>query len=305
MFHAMRRTPTPAPPDRWAAREGDPPVAPRWVRPVMQAGYLGRGAVYALVGALTLFAAWHGGATEDASSALTELRDMPGGTVLIVGVALGLLAYALYRAVNGLMDLDRYGRGAKGLFARGAMLVVAVVHVGLAGLALAVAMRWTGGKGETGIDRYTATVLSWPFGRYLVMGVGAAVVGTGFYYLWKGLSEDYREQIEESPLTRRLGPVLRFGLVAHGMVIVLVGAFFLGAGWKFEADQAGGLGQAFDAIRGWTGGRALLAAASIGFVAFAVTCWVYAAHRLVPARVSRADRRRMLTGERAGRVFRG
>ena len=269
----------------------------------MRAGYIGRGVVYALVGGLTLFAAWRGGEAEDASSALTEVRDMPGGPLLIGGVAIALLAYALYRAVNGWMDLDRYGRGAKGLGARGAMLIVALVHVGLAGLAAAVALRLTGGRGETGIDRYTATVLAWPFGRYLVMAVGAGILGAGLYYLWKGVSEDYREQIEESPLTHRLGPIIRFGLIAHGAVIALVGVFFLGAGWRFDASQAGGLGQAFDAIRGWTAGRALLATAAIGFVAFAVTCWVYAGYRLVPARVSHADRRRTLSGRRAGEAL--
>ena len=292
--------------DRWAGGEDDPaPVAPEWVRPVMRAGYVGRGVVYALVGVLTLFAAWEGGETEDAQSALTEVRDMPLGPWLIGLVALALLSYALYRAVNGWMDLDRYGSEAKGLFARGAMLVVAAVHVGLAGLAAAVALRLTGGKGETGINRATATIMDWPLGRWLVGGIGLAVVGAGLYYLWKGFSEDYREQIVETPLTRKLSPVLRFGLIAHGAVIALVGLFFLGAAWNYEPSQAGGLGQAFDAIRDWTAGRLVLALTAIGFVAFAVVCWVYAAHRIVPARVSRTDRRKTLAGETAAKVFRG
>ena len=292
--------------DRWTANEGAAaPIAPRWVKPVMRAGYVGRGVVYALVGVLTLFAAWRGGEAEDAQSALSEVRDMPAGSVLIGAVALALLAYALYRAVNGWLDLDRYGSGAKGLFARGAMVVVALVHVGLAGVAAAVALHLTGGRGETGIDRYTAMLLAWPFGRWLVAGIGLAVLGAGLYYFWKGWSEDYREQIVESPLTRRLAPVLRFGLIAHGAVIALVGLFFLGAGWNYDASQAGGLGQAFDAIRGWTFGRVLLGIAAVGFVAFAVVCWVYAAYRIVPARVSRTDRRRLLSGEPAGKVVGG
>lgn len=290
--------------DRWTASEdGAAPEAPRWVRPVMRAGYAGRGVVYALVGVLTLFAAVGGGASEDTQSALTEVRDMPFGPWLIGLVALALLAYAAYRAVNGLLDLDRYGRDAKGLFARGAMLVVALVHVGIAATAAAIALRWTGGKGETGIDSATATVMAWPFGRWLVMGVGVAVVGTGLYYLHKGWSEDYRETIQETALTRALRPVLAFGMAAHGAVIALVGVFFLIAGWTVDASDAGGLGQAFDTIRGLTAGRVLMGAAAAGFIAFAVVCAVNAAYRVVPARVGRADRRRVLSGETAGEAL--
>lgn len=287
-------------------REGEPPpLAPAWVKPVMRAGYAGRGVVYALVGTLTLFAAVGGGATEDAQSALTEARDMPGGAWLIGLVALALLAYAAYRAVVGLLDLDRYGTDAKGLIARTAMLVVACVHVGLAGLALAVALRWTGGKGETGIDRATAHVMAWPYGRWIVVAVGLGVMGAGLYYLWKGWSEDYRDTIEDMPLTERLDPVLRFGLAAHGAVIALIGIFFVVAGWTVDASDAGGLGQAFDHIRGLTAGRVLLAVAALGFVAFAVVCFVNAAYRVVPARVSRGDRRRVLSGETASEALTG
>ena len=287
--------------DRWTATDGQEPlIAPRWVKPVMRAGYVGRGVVYALVGVLTFFAAWRGGETEDAQSALTELRDMPFGPWLIGLVALALLAYALYRFVNGVMDLDRYGSDAHGLFARFCMIVVAVVHVGIAGVAAAVALRLTGGKGETGIDHATATVMAWPFGRWLVAGVGLAILGAGFYYLWKGWSEDWRDKITETPVTERLAPVVRFGMVAHGAVIALVGVFFLGAAWTVDPSDAGGIGQAFDAIRGWTAGRALLAVAALGFVAFAVVCLVNARYRIVPAAVGRADRRRVLSGEPAG-----
>ena len=284
--------------DRWTPREGAPnPVAPDWVRPVMRAGYIGRAIVYALVGALTFMAALGGGETEDAQSALTEARDMPGGHWLIGLVALALLAYAAYRAVNGIMDLDRYGSDAKGLFARFCMVVVAIVHVGIAGVAAAVALRLTGGKGETGIDRATATVMAWPFGRYLVGAVGLAVVGAGLYYLWKGWSEDWRDKVIETETTERLAPVIRFGMMAHGAVIVLVGAFFLIAAWTVDASSAGGLGQAFDAIRGFTAGRALLAIAALGFLAFAVVCLVNARYRVVPAAIGRGNRQRVLSGK--------
>ena len=284
--------------DRWTPREGAPnPVAPDWVRPVMRAGYVGRAVVYSLVGALTFVAALGGGETKDAQSALTEVRDMPVGEWLIGLVALALLAYAAYRAVNGIMDLDRYGSDAKGLFARLCMIVVAVVHVGIAGLAAAVALRLTGGKGETGIDRATGMVMDWPFGRWLVGAVGLAVVGAGLHYLWKGWSEDWRDKIIETQATERLSPVIRFGMMAHGAVIALVGAFFLIAAWTVDASDAGGLGQAFDAIRAWTAGRALLAVAALGFVAFAVVCLVNARYRVVPAAVGRGNRQRVLSGK--------
>lgn len=255
-----------------------------WARYLMKAGYVGRGIVYLAVGALTFLSALAGGAGEATTSALARVRDMPFGSVVIGLVAVALLAYALWRLANAAFDLDHYGTDAKGLVARAAMVGVAVIHLALAGVALSVALGAAGGDGESGVDAMTQTVLSLPFGRWLVGAGGLIVIGAGGYFLKQGWTEDYRDKLRPSAPEGWLGPLMRFGLIAHGLVIALIGVFLVLAAWHFDADRAGGMGQAFDAIRGATAGRWLLAGTAIGFVGFSVVCFVQAAYRVIPTR---------------------
>lgn len=255
-----------------------------WAKLLMRAGYAGRGIVYLAVGALTLLSALGGGDGETTTSALVRVRDMPVGTLVIVAVAVALLCYALWRFANAAFDLDRYGTDAKGIVSRAAMVVVGIVHLGLASIALSVATGRTGGDGESGVDAMTQAVLSLPFGRWLVGAAGLCVIGAGLYFLREGWSEDYHEKLRGDAPTERLGPIMRFGLAAHGFVIAFVGAFLVLAAWHFDADRAGGMGQAFDAISNATAGRWLLSAVAIGFVGFAIVCFVQAIYRVIPTR---------------------
>ena len=266
----------------------------------MRVGYTGRGLVYALVGSLTAFSAWRGGSGETAKSALAALRELPLGALAVFVLGLALLTYAVWRLANAWFDLDRDGAEASGVAARLAKAGIGLVYGAVGGVALTVAFGATGGDGESGIDAMTAAVLSWPFGRWIVGLGGLATLGTGLLYFKRAWGEDYREKIVANALTERLRPLLRLGLVAHGVVVALMGAFLIAAAWTFDGARAGGLGQAFDAIRGVTAGRVMLFAVALGLVAFALVCFVNAAYRLVPARIDPDDDRRVLSGKRAG-----
>ena len=266
----------------------------------MRVGFAGRGAVYVLVGVLTALSAMRGGSGETAKSALAELRALPLGWVPVLVLALALFTFAAWSLACAWFDLDRKGDEATGRMARLAKAVIGLVYGGVGVVALLVALGATGGDGESGIDAMTQSVLSWPFGRWIVGAAGLATLGTGLHYFKRAWGEDYKDKVVANALTERLNPVLRAGLVAHGVVVALMGMFLVVAAWTFDGARAGGLGQAFDAIRGVTAGRFLLFAVAMGLIAYALVCFVNAAYRLVPARVDPDDRRRVLTGERAG-----
>ena len=274
-----------------------------WVRLLMRLGYSGRGVVYGLVGVLGLLAVLNGGRADGTQSALVELRDMPFGAILLCGLALGLLAYAAWRFINAALDLDRYGDDAKGLFSRFCMVVVGIIHLAFAFAAVSVAFRFTGGDGESGMDAATRALFEWPFGRYIVAGIGLATIGGGLFFIWRAWSRDYEKKVVRNPVTERLDLLMAFGMFAHGVVVAMIGIFFVTAAWTFSAEKAGGMQQALDRIRDWPFGDWLLGATAIGFIGFAVACFMNAAYRVVPANIGRDDDRTVLTGEPAREVI--
>ncbi|MGF1553467.1 MAG: DUF1206 domain-containing protein [Paracoccaceae bacterium] len=253
-------------------------IAPGWVVPVMRAGYAARAVVYVLIGLVLLFEA----RTTGPEGALATLRSEPWGTPALYAIGVGLFAYALWRLIAAWMDLERHGRGAKGIVARVGLVVTGLLHVGL-GVA-AVTLAAGGGGGGDSKQTATAWLLNQPFGRWLVMAAGAIVIGAGIYYGYKGISGKYKEHLAPSRLAERLTPAAVAGLLAHGVVIVIIGGFLVWAGWSHDSSDAGGLGQAFQYVREQPYGQWGIAALGVGMIGFAVYCAIEACYRVVPAR---------------------
>lgn len=257
--------------------------APAWVVPVMRAGFASRGIVYVIVGIIALSAAWRGGQAEGTTGALATLRDEPWGQALLWIVAIGLFAYAVWRALAAAMDLDGHGSDTKGIVGRIGMTVSAIVHAALGVQALGFAMGGGGGGGGSTQD-WTAQLMSVPFGRWLVGLVGVAVIGAGIYYAQKGFTGKYKQRLRRTEMTEKLDPAAKWGLVAHGIVVGMIGAFFVYAAWTADPSEAGGIGQAFQTVRDAAFGRILLGLLALGMLGFAVFCFIEAAYRIVPRR---------------------
>ena len=128
--------------------------APAWVVPVMRAGYAARGAVYTVVGGLALLAAWRGGQAEGTTDALAELRGVPWGVALLWAIAIGLIAYMIWRLIDAWMDLECEGTDAKGMVARAGQAITGVIH---GAIGVSVATTAMGGGNGGGGGAQTAT----------------------------------------------------------------------------------------------------------------------------------------------------
>lgn len=240
------------------------------IRVVARTGYAARGVVYLIVGSFAVLAAVGGGRTTDAKGALRELLEQPFGQVLLGLVAAGLVAHAIWRLLQGLLDADDHGRGAKALAVRGSLLVSGVVHASLAAYAASLALGGTGGggggEGEQGLARW---LLEQPFGPYLLGAVGLAVIAAGFGQAWRGLSGRFRRTLSLYAYNLdSLAPLCAFGLVARGLVLAVVGLFFLIAALEVDPSEAGGLEAALGWLRGQPYGEALFLGVAVGLFAF-------------------------------------
>ncbi|MEX6504766.1 DUF1206 domain-containing protein [Jiella sp. M17.18] len=275
---------------------GQSDETPGWVDPVMRGGYTARGTVNLLIGVFAFSAAWYGsGEAEGTKGALQDLLGGWLGVLLLALIALGLVAYAAWRAIDGWMDLEDHGSGAKGFVARGGMFVTALVNLGIA--AYATSLIFSGGffgssgsggsgaggsSGSGGAQGVTAWLMSYPFGRWIVVGVGIAILGAGIYYFVKAYTGKYKSHLRSTSTSERLDPLCKLGLVAEGVVIVIVGCFFVYAGWTHDPSQAGGIGAALRTVQHQAFGRVLLGAVAIGLVFYFVYCLIEAIYRVIP-----------------------
>ena len=247
-------------------------------------GYGARGVVYGLVGGLALLAAFGGGRPGDSHDALRRLLVGPFGAPLVGLIALGLLAFAVWRAVEAITDADRRGHSAKGLATRGAHLVSAVLYLGLAGTAASLSLGLGFGGGD-GVHDGTAWLLGKPLGRWLVALAGLAVLGGGFAYLrraWRGDTTD-RLALDAQARRRWAEPTGRFGYAARGIAFLIIGGFLAAAAWSQRSAEAKGLGEAFVLLRAQPYGAVLLALVAAGHAAFGAFGLIQARYRHIDA----------------------
>ena len=106
-------------------------------------------------------------------------------------------------------------------------------------------------------------------GRILVAVVGLAVVGVAAYHVYKGWTRKFLGDLREHP-GRFVVAAGRFGYIAKGVALAVVGVLFVAAAVKARPDEAGGLDAAFRTLADQPFGTALLTVVGAGFVAYGV-----------------------------------
>ena len=258
-----------------------------WVQRLARLGYGAKGVVYALVGALALKAATGaGGRLTDSAGALEAVLEGPFGRVLLVLVGVGLLGHVVWRWVQAGLDPERKGSDAKGLARRAGLALSGLLYAGLA-LEAARLARGVGSREEGGTAHWTGLALDVPFGRWLVGLVGLGVIAYGLYELYRAYALDIAKRLDLSTLgagTRswavRLG---RAGLASRGVVLGLVGWFFVRAAWQADAGEVRGLDGALRTVEAGPAGPWLLGAVAAGLLAYGLFQLVQARFRVIRA----------------------
>ncbi|UWQ16649.1 DUF1206 domain-containing protein [Jannaschia sp. M317] len=251
-----------------------------WSIPVMRAGYAGRGVTYLAVAGLSLWAIWRGREAEGTSSTMETLSQSTWGVVILWLIGLGLLAYALWRVIDAVKDLEDYGTEAKGVVSRLGMLVTGTLHGALGVLAMIIALGRNSGGG--GIPEMIGAVLSWPGGPLMVGFAALCTLGAGVYYGIKAWKRSYRDTLMGNPFTRKWDWALRAGVLAQAVMILVIGGLLLAAAFSGNSQEAGGLDSVFDWLKSQPFGNFLVILLCLGLLGFAFFCFVNAAYRIIP-----------------------
>ncbi len=259
-----------------AARKARP-----WMDRIARAGYVAKGVVYATVGILAgQVALGVGGRTTGPGGAVNSIGSQPFGKAMLVLLAIGLLSYALWKLVQGIMDPDDKGSDLSGIVRRAGYVGSAVIHGGLAFSALDEVF---GSEGQsTSLDTWTAEVMSQPFGRWLVALGAVGVLGVGMFQLYAGVTARYREDLKMYQMgdAGRLALATgRIGATALAIVILVAGSFLLLAAYQADPSETRGLGDTLETLIHQPFGPYSVGAISVGLVLYGVFMFVVARYR--------------------------
>ncbi len=260
----------------------------RWLQTIGRVGWVAKGAIYAVFGLLAFRIARGTASGEaDPSGAVQQIAAGGAGRFMLVGLAVGLALYALWRLACAALP---GGWEASDLAKRAGYVLSALVYGALSLSSFSLAR--SGSKGSSGegndskIQRITNDVLSHDFGRWAVAIAGVIGIGIGIGFAVYGFKRKDEKQIalhKMGPGLRKvvhyLGPV---GWLARAVVTALVGVFVLFAAINYDAEKAqgfdGALRQATENGWGW-----LVAATGVGLIIYGAYCLVTAPYRVLRA----------------------
>jgi hypothetical protein len=251
----------------------------------VRTGFVARALTYAVIGGIALALAMGAGsapAAPNQQGALAFIAGAPLGRIAVGVAAVGLLAYALWKLGQAII-----GRGPEGGGDPDFMDRVANAGGGLVYLAfLAVALRILFGSSSSGSrdpSDAAAGVLSWPAGSVIVAIVGVALIAISAYQIYDACRGQFAQDAklrEMSPTEHRAFMLLgHVGLVARGLVFMLVGYFLVKTAIDFDPREAVGLDGALARVHAEPFGPWLLGFASAGLLVFAAFSLLEARYR--------------------------
>jgi hypothetical protein len=242
---------------------------------LVRTGFVARGLTYALIGAIAVRLAVDGsgsGAKPNQQGALTLIAQAPLGRVAIAAIAVGLLAYALWKLALAALGGGPEGGGGTKLKDRLANLGGAAVYLAFFSVAVRVLIGSAGN--QTQDQRHAAAgVLGWPGGRWLVGVGGGVLIAISAYQIYAAFCDEFVDDnkiAEMAERPRQLFLVLgRTGLTARALVFALVGYFLVRTAIDFKPSSGLGLDGTLAAVHRLPLGAWLLGLAAAGLFVFA------------------------------------
>lgn len=235
-------------------------------------GYASRGTLYLLVGGLALMTVFgQGGEKTDSLGALESILTAPLGRSLLRVFAIGLLGYCLWTGIQAILDTENHGRGVKGIAARTGLLISSLAHLLLAGFALTLitTLAQTPEDSGNGSEGVASWLIDQPAGRWLLVALGIGICGAGIAHALKGWKTKFHADFDMPRTVQRWTyPICRFGLAVRGIVFLMIGVFFITAGYQVDPDEAGGMTDVFSTLQSQAFGPWLLTFVAVGLISF-------------------------------------
>jgi hypothetical protein len=247
-------------------------------------GFVGYGVVHLAVAWLAVqIALGHPGGDGDQAGALRYLAGQPFGQVLLVVIAVGLVAMAVWQLLFAAIG-HREERGLARTAERVASLARAIIYAAFAYTAYQVvegASPSNAGQQQS----LTVDVLGKPWGHTAVAVAGVLVLAVGAGMIWYGWRKRFERRLLISRMSgrsRRTAVRLgRVGYLAKGIAFGIVGGLLLDAAVTDNPARSRGLDAALRLLVEQPFDAFLLILVAIGFAAFGVFCFFQSRYRRI------------------------
>lgn len=250
---------------------------------VARFGWFAKGIVYLVAGTLAsavaarslgLRAEAGSGGEASPTGAIKELATFPGGRVLLVALAVGLLFYAAWRLYTALAPGHT---DAESMAKRIGYLVSAALYVSFGLTAIGLARTPSNRvDGDVKARDLSSGFLAHTGGRWVLGVFGVVAVGAGVYRLMKGAQGDVLEEMRSAGMSKARVRVVRFlgvvGEIGRGVAIALIGYFLVREAMTSRASEGAGLDDALRRVAVHRWGQVLVVIVAVGFMLYGVFC---------------------------------
>lgn len=243
---------------------------------LVRLGFAARGLTYILLGVLALGAS--GKPVEGATGVFEYLREVPLGTPLLWLVALGLLAYALFKLLAGIANLENHDSDAMGVAQRVGELASGAVHLFLSYAAYRFASGAQASANGGSEQALAQPVMDLELGAVLIGIAGLGMLAAAAMQAKHAVTGDFMRRIAgQAP--RAVEGVGRAGHGARAVVFAIIGWSLVRAAWLDSEGAVKGLGAALLTLRD---NGVVYTLVAIGLLMFGAFSLITARYRVIP-----------------------
>jgi hypothetical protein len=240
------------------------------LRVLARAGFVFIGLLHILIGFIALQIDTGKGGEADQSGAIGSLASKPGGPLLLWAGAIGCAALALWMLTEALFEARTGADSKKKLQQAGVPVVKAVVY-GFVAFTFAAFASGGGKNSSQSASDFTAKMMGAPGGVALLIAVGLAIIASGAYYAYRGVTRNFMGDLQVPGSARAVVEWIGIvGYAAKGVVLVVVGILIIVAAATADPSKSTGLDGGLKTLGAQPYGVFLLAAAAAGLVCYGV-----------------------------------
>lgn len=254
-----------------------------WVEHALRAGLVARAVVYLLVAYLVVriaFGILGGPGTSAAASGpgvAQAIARRSGGHVALFVLAVGLLLYAAFSAVDALTHHDREAPAAKRWGDRALSAWGVVVYGVFSGYCFnTVASARPSGHSSTQSqqqdEQWSARVLRWPGGQVWLALLGAVLLAIAAFLLSRAIRRSFRPRLERTRMgTRVWGLTVALGTAGYGgraLLFGIVGWFVMSAAVEDDPQHGQGVDGSVRLLAAAPAGPPVLCVLAAGLVLY-------------------------------------